>query len=408
MPSIIFHTENVRCSLYVARRKWFVRFSYDRRQHFKPVADTGTHSAEEARTEAEKIVRRIVQQIDRANDHRNPKQNPLVLYDRRVSGKSAALIGNHMRYKERLVEFFGERDMLTITRLDVIAWRDWLSKQPKRGSHKGHGVLSPKSVKEHLDWLAAVYNHSGLQNPCRGVERPKISKRERQEKIQFFTRDEMDLLFEAVKNTPYENAFTFLAYTGCRQAEMQGIKPEDMDETTRIVYVIGKNDTRRPLKLTGPCVPAWNALVNQLPKAVDGFLFPQGESWSRDWMDNIGVKVWGASPESLERHKAVTDKRNEIRRLKRKERRKIPVPSHRLRPCRPCHPHMLRHTFASMALLYWRPQWEIQTLAKWLGHEDINTTFREYSHWIAAEAPSAWGSEEVQPKNNLRTLASGE
>ena len=48
-------------------------------------------------------------------------------------------------------------------------------------------------------------------------------------------------------------------------------------------------------------------------------------------------------------------------------------------------PHDLRHTFASVALSAGVP---ITDVARWLGHRNIQVTFRTYSHFI----PSAWDS----------------
>ncbi len=62
------------------------------------------------------------------------------------------------------------------------------------------------------------------------------------------------------------------------------------------------------------------------------------------------------------------------------------------------HPHMLHHTLASMALLHFKPSWDIQFLAKWLGHCDIRTTFSIYGHWIA--------KEPVLPENSSRPRTS--
>ena len=57
------------------------------------------------------------------------------------------------------------------------------------------------------------------------------------------------------------------------------------------------------------------------------------------------------------------------------------------------HPHMLRHTLASMALLHFRPAGDIAYLTKWLGHEKISTTYELYAHWSAPEAPSGYAHD---------------
>ncbi|MCL5271672.1 MAG: integrase core domain-containing protein [bacterium] len=46
--------------------------------------------------------------------------------------------------------------------------------------------------------------------------------------------------------------------------------------------------------------------------------------------------------------------------------------------------------YAAMALMHFRPPWNPIYLAKWLGHRDINTTFKIYGHWMAKEPPSSY------------------
>jgi integrase len=46
-------------------------------------------------------------------------------------------------------------------------------------------------------------------------------------------------------------------------------------------------------------------------------------------------------------------------------------------------PHVLRHTFASVALAGGVP---ITDVSKWLGHRDINVTFSIYGHLV----PASW------------------
>ncbi len=350
-----------RYSIYSRHRRICVRFSYRGKQYRKPFAEAGALEDGEISREAEKEIRRTIAEAEKRERAFN-SQNPIDLYETRLKTRGLDRQKNCTRYHERLKAYFPNRDIRTLTRQDVMKWRDWLLKQKCRGNHKG--TLSAKSVAEHIDYLAAIFNHAGLANPCRGVERPRLTERQKQERIQFFTPDEMESLFSAVKGTRFENAFMFLAFTGCRSGEMQGIRKQDIVESERIVYLIGKNDSRHPLKLTGPCSPAWDALVAEVELSDAEYVFPQGESWVRDGMDRAGAAVWGGV--------------------------QINQKSTRLKPNHPCHPHMLRHTFASMALLYWRPTWPIALLSKWLWHKDINTTYKQYGHWVAVEAPSAW------------------
>lgn len=359
--------------VYVHGSTWYCRFSAAGRQHFKPLGATAHLTRQAAEQAAAKVAAQTLAQFMRAHQQRYAA-TPLARFSRRIENKSDSHQILCAGFEARLIEYFGrERDLLTITQEDVEAWRDWLAACPRKD--KRPGTLSAKTVKEHIDWLAAVFNLSGLTNPCRGVERPTRTHAERVDALEFFSPDEMQRLFEvcAGAHPTYYNGFIVYAYTGCRAAEIQGLRPEHRDTANKIIWVTGKGGKRRPLRLTGPCQPAWDALEREMSERPreDGYIFPQYATWPRKMMDSLCADAFG-------------EVRTPTDRLYRGKR------IYKVTPNRPGHPHMLRHTFASMALLHWRPAWDIAVLAKWLGHADIGITYRTYCHWIAAAPPSGY------------------
>ena len=352
-------------SVYKHGRQWYVGFQIDGRRYQKPCGFLERDSREEAEKAARAFVENTHSQLKRARNHRQ-SQNPIALYQRRLSGRSLSHQENCARILTRFLQFFGDVDMAALTRGDVEAWRDWLASTAPRNDRK-KGRLSPKSVKEHLDWLAAVFNESDLTNPCRNVERPRPTHAEQTDALKFFTPDEMTRLFEvcASNNPRFYNGFVFTAFTGCRVAEVQGLRPENIDAKNRIVWVVGKGEKRRPLRLTGPVAPAWDALQDEIKKhpKPHGFVFSQSPTWARKGMDRLCKAAFGVDDDGYY--------------------------------IRPGHPHMLRHTLASMALMVFTPAWDIVFLAKWLGHRDINTTYKIYGHWLAPEAPSGYASPGI-------------
>ena len=310
--------------------------------------------AQEAATAAKQRAISLAEREERRRVH-----NPLERYEISIRNRSDKHQENCARFEQRLTDKFGtDRNLLTLDQHDIEIWRDWLLHEVLRNDKgKGKRGLSPKTVKEHVDWLSAVFNWSDLPNPCRRVERPKRTEAERQEDLEFFTMDEMELMHRVCKNevAHFWNGFLVLAHTGCRVAEVQGLRPEDLDRTLRGAWVTGKGGTRRQLILAGPMSVVWDALIDQMktrPQA-NGYIFPQGETWFRKGMDRLSLKVFGENGKHG-------------------------------------HPHMLRHTFATMALLHFRPAWEIAWLAKWMGHKNVNTTFAIYGHLIAAPPPSGY------------------
>lgn len=263
------------------------------------------------------------------------------------------------------MEMFGKRcDIRKLTKADMERWRDWLLHDVERKDvGRGEYGLAPKTVKEHLDWVAAVCNYSEIANPCKHVERPRKTEAERQESLEFFTQNEMERMFSvcATETPRFYNAFVVFALTGCRTGEIQSLRPEHLDVSRHAVWVTGKGDRRRQLILTGPLAPAWTALIQQISERprLDGFFFPRSPTWARKAVARLSKKAFGVDDEG--------------------------------KATRHGKPHMLRHTFATMALLHWQPTWEIARLAKWLGHSDVSTTFRIYGHLIGAEPPSGFG-----------------
>lgn len=292
----------------------------------------------------------------KAARRRRASANPFDLYLARISGKSKSHQKNHARFKLRLEEWRGgEVKLSELDQSDVESWRDWLLGARRKDDKPADRPLAPKTVKEHIDWLAAVCNCAGIDNPCRGVERPARSHADTVDALEYFTPGEMEKLFAVCRERfhAFANAFQFLAYTGCRVGEARGLRPRDLDFKNQIANVTGKGRKRRPLRLSGPLQPAWEALQSEIALG-DGdperFIFPQGETWFRKGMDRL-------CPAAIGRHG---------------------------------HPHMLRHTLASLALLHFDPPWTIEFLAKFLGHSSISTTFKVYGHWIAAEPPSSF------------------
>jgi integrase len=348
---------------------------------------TGHREEGEARAEAQRLFE-IATQTDQLKEAlRDPgKGDPHAAFlqhiqDTRRIGRSPATWGNYARYADKFIQHFGKRCLSSLTKRDIEGWRDWLLSLDREDDERNNAArrkavtekrrpseqllsprenrkYSPKYVSEHLNWLAAVFNHFGLPNIMRRVARPCLSPEAKQRALKYFTQDEMQKLFGNV-GWEFRNTFVFLAYTGVRLGELHGLlnRPEDINVEEQIVWVTGKGRKRRPLMLQGPGQPAWDAL--------------QGEIRRRGAA--VGQPVFNP-------YERGTDKR--LRAL-----------------CRsvgimPRGPHALRHTFATHALLFWK--WDISSVAKWLGHEAIDVTFRIYGHLIPSTPSRMWEPDWLQ------------
>lgn len=332
--------------------------------------------------------------LERAKTPATP-ESPFKLYNKRLEKRSGSHEDNCKRYHQRLIDYFGEdRRLDTLTREDVEAWVKWLETEAPRLDRRP-GRLSRKSVKEHLHWLAAVFKNAGWPSPCRGVEPPKITHAEKAEALQYFSPEEVQKLLETCrKRLPYfYNAFVFLLFTGCRVGGLQSLRasPLDIDEQNHIVWVTEKGERRRALKLTGPVAPAWDAVQDQIRRfpREDGFVFTQYDTFAHKAMERLCRYAFGAK---------------KVKRQVKQEDGSVKERTVQV-PLRHGHPHMLRHTLASMALMHFQPHWDIAFLSKWLGHKSLAMTFEIYSHWIAPEAPSGWGLTYEPPTVDQKEAA---
>lgn len=249
-------------------------------------------------------------------------------------------------------------DFRKLRRADIEDFRDWLLVDaPRKEKYaKRTKGLSPKTVKDHIDFLSGFYKFADLPNPCRNVKRPKKSEEERQGQLEYFTEDELQRLLDvcAANHPTFLNGLLVLIHTGCRIAEVQGLRPEDLDRRRQTIRVVGKGRKPRRLTLSGPMQPGWEAIIAEMnlqPRA-DGFVFPQYSSWARKALERLNQSAFQGA----------------IR----------------------CNPHKFRHTWATMALSGWDDPWTIVDVAEWLGHNDVSTTFKIYKHLLPKKPRSGY------------------
>jgi integrase len=260
-----------------------------------------------------------------------------------ADGRNTRTLDNYDRYIEDYFEYFGPGCLGQRTEADFVCFRDWLLKQPLKSKGRHHATnttLSEKSVAERINFFASVFKYYQLPNPCARVARPRKSHAERQESLEYFSREEMKILFSKVGKT-FGPTFRFLAYTGCRIGELASLTRNSIDESTKTIWVVGKGSKRRKLTLSGAGEQAWNAMLEEIKRHPDReTIFHPNTRW-----------YW--------HHMQYLCQISEI--------------PHR-------GPHAIRHTFATHALQYWG--WDLFKLSKWLGHETIDTTARFYGHFV--------------------------
>ena len=200
-------------------------------------------------------------------------------------------------------------------------------------------------------------------NPMDKVERPKPRKGEIKDKdVEAYTIDEVQRIFNALEHEPlkWRTLMRLLIDTGIRRGECCGLQWKDIDSRARTITIRGNLcytpqkgiylDTPKSGKVrTIDVDPEIIGLLQQLRleqagHAISTYVFTQQDS-----------------PEPMHPQSPA--------RYMQKFSKKYDVPG--------LHPHKLRHTFASIAIINGA---DIASVSEKLGHSDKAVTLRMYTH----------------------------
>ena len=216
----------------------------------------------------------------------------------------------------------------------------------------------------------AVKNDMIPSNPADKVERPK------QDKFygNFYDRDELNKLFEAVAGTKLELPVLLGAFYGLRRSEIVGLKWSaiDFEQNTITIshtvtscnldgkcVIVAKDTTKtKSSRRTRPLVPYFHEKLLAVKAQQERNQKLCGRSYNREFLEYICVDDIG------DRFKPnyITSQFPKL--LERNGFRKIRF-------------HDLRHSCASLLLASGVPMKHIQ---EWLGHSDFSTTANIYAH----------------------------
>lgn len=216
----------------------------------------------------------------------------------------------------------------------------------------------------------AVKNDMIPSNPADKVERPK------QDKFygNFYDRDELNKLFEAVAGTKLELPVLLGAFYGLRRSEIVGLKWRaiDFEQNTITIshtvtscnldgkcVIVAKDTTKtKSSRRTLPLVPYFHEKLLAVKAQQERNQKLCGRSYNREFLEYICVDDIG------DRFKPnyITSQFPKL--LERNGFRKIRF-------------HDLRHSCASLLLASGVPMKHIQ---EWLGHSDFSTTANIYAH----------------------------
>lgn len=250
----------------------------------------------------------------------------------KVEGLSMKTIENYARK----LKFFFSRMMKPveeISKQDVIAYM-YNDLQRDRG-------LSDSSVNSELAALRSFFSWAVSEghlpkNPCDGIKHVKCDKKE----PVHLTEMEMEMLRKACQ-TPKESALVEFFYsTGCRVSEILNVKRQDIDWINEELTIYGKGKKYRKVYLSARCIVTLKSYFS-----------------SRE-DDNEALFVSDRKP-----HGPIRSVRR-VQRIFDELGVRAGIQKH-------VHPHLLRHTTATIALEKGVPIEQVQRI---LGHSDISTT----------------------------------
>lgn len=172
----------------------------------------------------------------------------------------------------------------------------------------------------------AVWRDLISNNPMRRVDKVK----HKQKQGRALTVREREEFFRKIRKHPLRLLFEFYIWSGCRRSEALALTWDDVDEKTGTLYVHGTKTESSDRVL--PINDQLKRILDKLPKSAHGRLF--------NCTPDHATKVF-----------------------------KQLCPRHKL--------HDLRHTFATVCLERGIARDVVQ---KWLGHSNITTTARIYTH----------------------------
>ena len=321
--------------------------------------------------------------------------------------------GGSPSYKRKFLNYYGTRigskPLADIRQIHVqTAIADMLKEgRTSRSVREATGIL--QSCVE-----AAIANGLMFLNPVLGVMIPKCEKVERR----VLTIEEQEIFLGYLKATKswYEEMYKFMLLTGMRIGEVGGLQWEDIDFTSRFIYVKRSltyhyEDGKKIMRLTSPKtensvrkIPFFGETREVLEKQFEKVKRKRedlGKRWRQPeeygnlvFLTSMGSPIGRYSIESDMRY--VTQQINDMLKTEALYSGGIPKNFERV------HPHALRHTFATRCFEKGMTPRAVQEI---MGHANYNTTV-SYTHVLddikSKEAERV--GEFLQNKNNDETV----
>ena len=253
---------------------------------------------------------------------------PAFLAAKRIDGLSAKTIENY-RYT---LGIFTEQVDRAVTKITVDDLREYISYLSEtRGLRDGSLLTHINTLRSFFSWLTV--EDIIRKNPMLKIKSPRLDRARSRHAL---SQEQLERLRDVCKTYKERALVEFLASSGCRLSEVSGIRMEDVNWRDRSVVVHGKGNKSRKVYFS---VRAKLMLEEYIARRKGGdALFA-----------SVKTPYPAMQPRAIQRALGLIGDR---------------VGLH-------VHPHLLRHTFATLALA---GGMDITVIQRLLGHEDTKTT----------------------------------
>lgn len=260
------------------------------------------------------------------------KNIDLFLKDKKRQGLSPITIDNYKIHLRIFANRIENKPVNEITKEDITEYLD--SRENDPGVNTKSTVETIRSVlRSFFEWLCEEQIIE--ENPMLRIKPYKLGKTI----AKALTIEELELFRESCI-TPREKSLTEIMYsTGCRLSEISALNKEDIEWSNRSIKVLGKGNKERVVFFSARAAIYLKKYFDSRNDTCEALFVTERQEYRR--LSNRGIQ----------REIAAIGKRAGINRR--------------------THPHILRHTFATLMLNNGCPMAVLQEL---LGHDDMSTT----------------------------------
>ena len=257
---------------------------------------------------------------------------------------SAASIRQHNEHFLIRFQSLKDEPIRSITRSDLIQWRNWLAQSP----------FSTKTKNVTLTYVRAVFQYAtdvyGYPDPARSLKNLKKTDREVMQEMEVWTPEEFNEFLACVDNELYRIYFDTLYWTGMRRGEAIALQCSDLSDGWINIHASQRDATTglKPTKTKASrriqIDDALNAELEKLKSVYKtGYLFG-GET--------------SLSPTQISRIFNAAIKKSGVKKIRL---------------------HDLRHSHATWLINHGV---NIVAVSKRLGHASIEQTLKTYTHLL--------------------------